>query len=182
MIENPYISVEISEEALASIYAQVAKELTNWGIPFEQTARVHMSLAYVLGKHTEQELIPIINELIEAPFKLKAIGFNIIASEYFKSDLITFTLLKGDEFEYSIQRLEEENLTIQKNFHGNQFEAHITLFKIPQNLLSSEEKELFSRWLEMVSMDITPNVNLVGETMSVFNSNRELINSFKISR
>ena len=141
-----------------------------------------MSVAYVLGHHEEDKIIDLLNDLIEAPFLLKATGFSIVNSEYFKADLLTLTLLKGDEFEYSIERMEEENLEIKKIFNGNQFEAHLTLFKIPEGLLEEEDKDLLCRWLELVTMDITPDVTLVGETMSVFNDKRELIESFRISR
>lgn len=181
-ITNPYISVEINEKNLAPIYEAIAQELEHLEVPYEKTSRVHMSIAYIIGEHEEEKIYKIIKKLTNASFKLQAVGFNVVYSEYFNADLIILTLQKGDDFEYSIQELSKENLEIKQDFNGNHFEAHITLFKVPKGFLTENDKELLCRWLELVSMDIAPKVKLYGETISVFNCDRKLINSFNIHK
>lgn len=182
MITDPYVSVEISEKNLEPIYDAIAKELESLEVPFEKTTRVHLSVAYIIGEHEESKICGVIKKLTSTAFKLNAVGFNVVSSDYFNADLITMTLEKSDDFEYSLHELSKENLEIKENFNGNKFEAHITLFKLPRGFLSPQDMDLLCRWLELASIDITPNVKIHGETISVFNCDRKLINSFNIHK
>lgn len=170
-LKNAYISIEVDESSLEALYDRVKSLLEVLEIPHEVSPRPHVSIAYTLGVKTLGEIEDIVSEIAEAPFIIESQGLCIIPGAVIQKDFISLQIRDNDDFLYA-QEFVAENMDIQTSFNGNHFIAHISLFQIDKGLDSVHED--LARVLEMNLIDLGP-IKLKGKSISVFNSERELI-------
>lgn len=174
-ISNPYISVELETSGLEDLIKSIQKDLDLLDIKYTEklTRKPHISIAYVLGVHKEDEIKQVCTEITEDKFHTKITGFDVIDTEYYKKEgiqhLLTLALEHSHDFNYATE-LVSESFKV-KEFDGG-FKAHISLIGI-KTTLSEEAKELLSRTLEVFQNELVPKVKINGDRISVFNDKRE---------
>jgi hypothetical protein len=170
-LTNAYISIEVDESMLEALYDRIKVLLDVLEIPYEISPRPHVSIAYTLGQKTLGEIEEIISEIAEAPFIIEGNGLCIIPGQVIPKDFISLQIRDNDDFLYA-QEFVAENMPTKTTFDGKHFIAHISLFQIEKGLDSVHHD--LARVLEMNLLDLGP-IKLKGTSISVFNSERELI-------
>ena len=170
-LHNAYISIEVDEASLETLYERVKSLLEVLEIPHEISPRPHVSIAYTLGEKSLGEIEDILSEIAEAPFIIEGQGLCIIPGAVIQKDFISLQIRDNDDFLYA-QEFVAENMDIKTSFDGKHFIAHISLFQIDKGLDSVHED--LARVLEMNLIDLGP-IKLKGKYISVFNTERELI-------
>lgn len=175
-IKDPYISVELSDRQFASIKRQIKKELESLGFKdIKNLDTPHISLSYVVGDKSKEELEFLAEEIVYSPFKMKMNGIKVLDAPYYKASVVSISLHHTDDFIY-VQEYLKENFSydnksfIQEKFKDG-FQAHISCFIVPT--LSEEEMEALSRYLEICLSKV--NLDVFGEKITVYNGNREKI-------
>lgn len=170
-IPNVYISIEVDETTLEGLYTQLKNLLEVLEVNHEISPRPHVSIAYTVGEKSLIELEEIVGDIAEAPFIIEGQGLCIIPGAVVPKDFIALQIRDNDDFLYA-QEFVAENMEIKTSFNGQNFLAHISLFTIDKGLDSVHED--LARVLEMNLIGLVP-IKLKGKSISVFNSERELI-------
>lgn len=172
VIHNAYISIEVEDSALESVYAAVESVLRALSIPFEKSERPHVSIAYTLGHNTLSSLNDIISDIAEAPFIIETAGISIIPGQVVPRDFISLKIKDNDDFLYA-QEFVAENSEIKTSFDGKHFIAHISLLTIDKGYESVHEE--LAQVIEMHVSNSIQGLKLKGKSISVFNNQRELL-------
>ena len=107
--------------------------------------------------------------------------WSVTLSEVAGFDYLAIELQYTNEFQEVIDEI-ESNITLSKlnQFQGG-FKFHISLFEIPSGVLSDEQIGELSTVIETCGINLSPSVKLKGESISAYNSNRELIDKRKVA-
>ena len=174
-INNPYVSVELDPDDISKIIDSISKILDELDVPYKNLSRSsHISIGYVLGTTSKEDLENFCQELVEDSFKTKILGLTLIDSEWAKenegiSHFLSLEIEHSHDFQYATEYL-DENFDI-KEFEGG-FKGHISLLGVTIDL-SEEEKTLLSQVIELFRLDILPKITINGDSIAVFNDNRE---------
>lgn len=140
-VHNPYFSISISPEEISDIKNKLEKELnqlfSSENISVTQLPDPHITISYTLGSTTVNNLQHFIDEVTESSFYIKITGIRLIRSKYYQGTIIALILENSDDYLYSRsllkEILEDENksFTVKEQKSQGGFEAHISLFLIP---------------------------------------------------
>lgn len=174
-IKNPYFSVELSSSLIKNIQTAINKILKNdLDLEFTNLENYHISISYILGMAKRASIEAAMEEIAEAPFKMKIAGFISVYSEYYGGHIIGVHLEHTSDFLYSQEFLKEyltqDNEEIKiREFEGG-FSAHISLVVIKG--LKEGESELIARYLELMMTELGGQ-EIYGEKFCIYNESRE---------
>lgn len=171
-IANAYISIEVDGSALDPLYTSVLGVLAALGVEGKIAQRPHVSIAYTIGETSLSQLDQIVSEIAEAPFIIETVGIDIIPGMQFPVDYVSLAIKANDDFLYA-QEFVAENCEIQTKFNGKEFIAHISLVTMDKGLESVHHE--LARVIEIHSQDNIKGIQLKGKSISVFNTNREVL-------
>lgn len=172
-INNPYISVEISESQFASIKRSLKKELQLLIPNILDLTDPHITIAYILGKKNISDLEALAEEIAEGPFIMNVNGIKAFESTYYEGTVISLSLDHTDDFIYVQEFVKEsvitdESVLIKEDYPGG-FKAHLSLFVLKG--LDEKTIELLPLYLETVLSKL--NIKIKGEKFSIFNDQRQ---------
>ena len=183
-VRNPYICVFINEDQIQGIKDQILKslkELFEEKISIQELPTPHITISYTMGKATKESLENFAKEITEAPFKIRIIGIRTILSIYYNGTILALILENSDDYLYSRSFLQEtsqeegNDFIVKKQKDKNGFEAHISMFVIP-NMMGKTEY-ILPKYLENLLGGVGKDI--FASTLDICDDNREKILEYK---
>lgn len=175
-IVNPYISIDVDENSIDQISKSISIFLNDLNIPYTKSKRAHISLAYILGTQEKKFLEELVSEITEDKFAIRVIGISILDGKITGKNYLVLDLESETDFGYAHDFI-CENCEVNKI--GDKFVAHISLFELDNGIIPQDQWFNFCRVLEMHSNNSIAGKVINGNTVSVFNQNREKELSFR---
>lgn len=166
-MENPFISLKINADDISPLISSITKLLDQFSVPYQLCNNEHISLAYVLGDHKKEDLIPIINEICEKGFSVRISGFEVLEGQTTPFDYLALKLTQNDEFEYA-KGFIKEHVSIKENFGGKPFEPHISVVKFEKGILNKDDFESLCRYLEVLNIDVTCRCSVSAKEIELY--------------
>ena len=173
LIPDAYISVEIKADMIEKFRAGLRETLLAKGVACENSSpSVHVSLAYVQGIATLEDVEALAERVASLGLEARAVGFEILEGQSTPYDYLAFTLDSRTGFDQARAIIEGEVAT--RTFGGG-FKSHISLIKFPKGALAKADAEELLRELNAcvgAASALGCETCLQGECVCVFNTDR----------
>ncbi len=175
IVSNPYISIEVKAESLGKFCKSLADSIECEGVRCEQSAGLHVSIAYARGSASVRDVEEVACEIANEGFTCRARQFEILEGHTTPYDYLVLSLETRGDFETAVG-IVEQSLETQK-FQGG-FKSHVSLLKFEKGTAQSEWAQELVRELNAsqgAAFALGRAMCVEGECVCVYDQDRQSV-------